>query len=662
MFADRFTLPVLATVILCTMPHFPYLSIWVVLVCMLLWVYTYTAFRKSWTLPNTVIMKTVTALLFAAAMTTHEGFTIEAFVALLALMVSLKLLEISSSRDRMITVILCYFLIVSGLFFGDTIGATLYKLLCILVTTAVLIHVNKPERGLRAPLKLSCVLMAQAIPLMLIMFLVFPRIQGGIWGRTHINLARTGFADKITFGNIAELAQNKEPAFRVEFEGNIPKQNLLYWRGAVLWSFDGETWSRGLDRRGRPVAEIEASQSIAYTITLEPHNEHWLITLDLPAQVDLQRTHRLHDFTVYRWRPITSRVIYRGVSFTDAVVPWQKRYKKQALQLPDQVNPRSRALAEALKEETATDAEYIERVLSYFKEQPFTYTLKPPPLVSPGALTGAQNKNLVDAFLFESRKGFCGHFAGSFAFLMRAAGLPSRVVVGYQGGERNQYGEHLVVRQSDAHAWCEVWLEDKGWVRVDPTGVVAPGRLTANMENSLPPGETAGFLSLRKFGVLGHWFSNAGSMMDLINVRWNRWVMGYSINEQTGLFASVGLDLEHVPLWSNIVLFVLVVFVLVIILAALFIYRQPGSGRDNIALSWDNFCEKMARTGVSRYPGQGPMDYLQHISRQRPDLSDRAKEIISLYVQLRYSDNTDLEKIESLRAKVRHFSPGRHQT
>lgn len=469
MFPDRQTKPILGAIVICTLPHFAYVSIWVAVVCLLMWAYAFAAAMYTWRLPGRTVLRILAGVFFAAAMSTHEGVTIEAFVALLSLMAVLKLLEIRSLRDRMITVILCYFLIAGRLFFGDSIGVTLYILLSILLTTAVLIQVNRTAAGAVSSFRLSGILFVQALPFMLVLFLLFPRFQGGLWGRTHLNTARTGFSDQVGFGDIAELAQSSEVAFRVEFEGKIPPRDQLYWRGIVLWEFDGRTWQRGIGHRSPLHSSVKKSSGTAYTLTLEPHNQHWLFTLDLPLDIDFHSAHLQRDHTIYRWRPITSRITYRAVSDTEFRPQPRKIYKEKALQLPAGGNPRTRAMVSSWLEEAETGEEYVQTVLAYFRDQPFYYTLQPPPLGAGSDRDAGGGVNLIDRFLFESRRGFCEHYAGSFAFLMRAAGLPARVVTGYQGGERNPYGDYLIVRQSDAHAWCEVWLPGKGWVRVDPT-------------------------------------------------------------------------------------------------------------------------------------------------------------------------------------------------
>jgi len=653
---NRSALPLLGIVVLCTLPHFPYLSPWAVLACCCIWLYAGLAAFYSWPLLPRPILITLSGFFFVMALTTHEGFTIEAFVALLALMTGMKILEIRSERDRMITIILCYFLIVAGMFFSDSIVATLYKLLAILCTTALLISSNFPGRGKESALKLSLTIMVQAVPLMLLLFLFFPRIQGGIWGRTHLNLARTGFTDELSFGSVARLAQDTAIAFRVEFESGIPAQEFLYWRGTVLWHFDGWTWKRNLDHRSLAPEIMEAIHPVRYTVYLEPHNEHWLLTLDMPKKVNLPWARILYDFTAYRWRPVTSRVTYKALSYLTVKVPLREYYREKALQLPPAGNPRARALAETLMREAGNRADYIQRVLRYFKEQPFQYTLTPPPLAAVN-ISGRDDPDLIDTFLFLTKRGFCEHFAGSFTFLMRAAGVPARIVLGYQGGSLNEYGNYLVVRQSNAHAWCEVWLEERGWVRIDPTAVVAPARISGTAPGELFPGNAGTIFSLRNVGVVGKWLNDLENRMDFYNNLWNKWVLTYSTNEQESFFGTMGIDVADAEGLAQALLLFLVAFVTVLVLINLFLYQRARHPLDETAQSWNSFCRKLSRVGLPRRPEQGPANYMKYVARKRPDLAEEVTRIGRQYIRLRFGQAGNDAEIRFLKTMVRRFSP-----
>lgn len=655
MFTDRQTAPILGAVVVCTLPHLFNVSLPVVVICLSMWLYTVAAAKYSWRLPNRLLMGLLTVFLLAVAMTTHEGFTLEAFVALLALMINMKLLETGTGKDRTITVILCYFLIVTALFFGDSIGATLYLFFSILWTTAMLIHVNHPGHGPFPSLKLSGILMAQALPVALVLFLFFPRIQGGLWGRAPVNSAQTGFSDSMSFGNIAKLARNSDVAFRVEFDDPMPPREHLYWRGIVLWDFDGVTWRRGLRRSASSLRPQKASLPVRHTVILEPHNEHWLLTLDLPLRVTFRRAWLNSDHTCYRWWPITHRISYSVISDIDAHAGQDKELRNKALALPASGNPRTRQLAKRLAAEARDPTAYVAAILEYFRDRPFIYTLRPPPLsVASDNIDNGPGNDLIDRFLFESRKGFCEHFAGSFAFLMRAAGVPARIVLGYQGGEMNSYGGYLVVRQSDAHAWCEVWMEDRGWVRVDPTGFVAPARLRVDTANALSPGESAGLLFLLNRGPFGELIS----ALDFLNSRWNRWVMDYSPYEDLDFLVRLGIDTESRRGWGQALLIVLsagtaVTAAIMIIL----LFRLPADEKDEIGRAWIAYCRKLAAAGFPRHPAQGPVDYMRHIVSQRPELADPVREITSCYIQLRFSGLHGKDEIRLLKRMIRKFTP-----
>ncbi|MEN8200835.1 MAG: DUF3488 and transglutaminase-like domain-containing protein [Thermodesulfobacteriota bacterium] len=654
MLPERASLYILGVVVICSMPHFFNVEIWVPGACLLIWGYTLATMRHGWRPPNSLGRSILTLVLSALVMISHEGLTIEAFVALLALMISMKLLESRGIRDRMITLIFSYFLIVGSLFFDDSLIATSYMVFSVLYTTAVMIHVNQPEHPLNKALRLSATLMIQALPILLVMFFLFPRIQGGLWGRNPVHSARSGFSDEIRFGTIAQLVESKEVAFRVEFDGEIPKREDLYWRGIVLWQFDGETWRRGKKRRGTAASVPRGVKGVSYSLTLEPHHMHWLFSLDVPVSISFLQTWLLGDHTAYRLKPVAQRVRYGGVSSLTMGASGEGDFPKEGLQLPARGNPQARELALEWSDQAETAEDIVKRGLDYFREQPFSYTL------SPGVLADATgDKDRVDRFLFSSRRGFCEHFASSFAFLMRAAGVPARIVGGYHGGEINPYGDYLVVRQSDAHAWCEVWLAEKGWVRIDPTTAVAPLRIQSDMASALPAEEQARYWSFFRTTPLGRWLKTVESGWDLINSRWNRWVMGYTATDQVGLLSRLGLHLGKVKgVAGRFGIFLLVSLPLLLLAGFLLLHRKTEE-KDRLAVCWLEFCRKLENVGLVRREGQGPRDYMQHIRSRRPDLAADVEEIVTLYISLRYGENPDSEQIGNLAAMVKGFQPGK---
>ncbi|MDR2551347.1 MAG: DUF3488 and transglutaminase-like domain-containing protein [Desulfobulbus sp.] len=646
---------VLYTVILCTLPHFFNISVPAILLCLVLWAYHFAAHR--WSLPRAGLMTRTLlgVLLFAAAIVTNEGLTLEAFVSLLTMMIALKLFEQRHQRDEMTVVILCYFLIVSGMFFDDSILSTAYILGCILFTTAVLIHIQFPALALTPALALSWRLTSRAFPLMLLLFLVFPRIQGGLWGRPALLESNTGFADEISFGAVARLAVRGDAAFRVTFENGFrPTKNQLYWRGIVLWDCQGETWKQGGQMRPaeRDMDMGAQEERRGYTVTLEPHNQRWLFALDLPVRVTSQGS-RLHDdFAIHRSRPVTSRLSYQGESILDLQPVYQPTEDdRPGLQLPRGGNPRARELASRLRRTAATDAEFVEKLFDFYRENRFTYSMTP--AVAPSGT------DAIDWFLFNSRSGFCEHFAASFAFLLRAAGVPARLVNGYFGGEENPFGGYWLIRQSDAHVWVEVRNGDF-WQRIDPTLAVAPERGLENARVATGAEGRDSLFSQFKQSAVGQWTASLFNAWDMANSRWNQWVMEYSFADQFRLFASLGIDLEKFKGLFQLLLIAVAVLgaTVFFFLALAFMRKMPREG-DQVARTWRVFREKLEQAGVIAHDYQGPADLLKAVTAARPDLRGRAEVIIDFYIAIRYREQATAEMLAAFRQAVRQFRPGR---
>ena len=308
------------TVILSTLLHLLNISPAAVLLCLVMWAYRLLALVRPLPMPGLPLRTAAGAFFFLVAILTNEGLTVEAFVALLALMISLKLFELDRQRDMVISGILCYFVIVSGMFFSDALLTTLYIALALIFNTAILIHVQQAGMGFARALRLAGRLALQATPFMLILFLLFPRLQGGLWRRPPQIDARTGFSEEIVPGRIASLAQSNDVAFRVTFDGPAPPPELLYWRGIVLWQFDGIGWSRGSHLRSPAPAQPATANPVSYTLTLEPHQRHWLLSLDLPLAAPERGIWLMDDYALYSQRPVTGRIAYR-IRSTPAVRP-----------------------------------------------------------------------------------------------------------------------------------------------------------------------------------------------------------------------------------------------------------------------------------------------------------------------------------------------------
>ena len=623
--------PLLAAVVLACLLHLVNISIPTLIVCLAMWAWHFIGFFRPLPRPGPRLITVMGALFFALAAATHEGVTVEAFVALLVLMIALKLFELRHLHDATMTVILNYFVIVSGMFFSDSLLVTGYIALCLVYNTAALVHVNQPGMKLRPCLRVAGRLTAQALPFMVVLFLVFPRFQGGLWGRPQLIQDQPGISDTIRMGSIAQLGDNPEVAFRVQFEGPVPPPNQLYWRGIVLWQFDGLEWKRGRYWQNfTPERPLRGGAAAEYTVTLEPHQQRWLYTLDRPLNMQPVRGVRMGPAQVAEtWRPVTSRMEYRATSDPGGRLQQLQGSRTLvgfALQLPEDGNPRARALAAELRQGRASAAEVVNAALSFYRQGGFRYTLRPG--------TAPEPENAVDHFLFENRNGFCEHFATSFAFLMRAAGVPARLVGGYLGGAVNPLGDYLIVRQRNAHVWCEV-LADGEWHRVDPTAAVAPGRLRPESETETAASDLT-LEGLFNMGRLRAWLGPLGNAWDLVNMRWNQWVMQYSAERQSELFSRLGIDVGRSA--RMISLFIVGLAVLGIgYFTALVYLKGPPTERDPVARDWRRFLDKLERGGIPRNPAQGPQDLLAAIRKARPDLREAAEAVIRPYIRLRYA-------------------------
>ncbi|MEH6473997.1 MAG: DUF3488 and transglutaminase-like domain-containing protein, partial [Halopseudomonas sp.] len=458
-------------------PHIARLPIWVTLVCLLCGCWRIMVYRGRWALPGGMI-RALLVFSGGAAVFAHYGTLAgpEAGSALLILGFCFKLMETHHLRDAFIVVILGYFVVAVSFFFDQSMLASGYMaLVCIMITAALLglnqspLH-TRPRRTLKASLRL----LGHSIPVMLVLFVLVPRI-GPIWSLDlGSKSAKTGLSDQITPGDIAQLSRSDELAFRVEFlnDETPPPPSQRYWRALVLNHYDGKTWSRGavdMDDESRvywgsSAVAIRPSfsanqQRYHYRVMMQPTDQRWLFGMAWASSdnpdIGISRDYRLLSRT-----PIRQQFSYQVESIVPAaldasVLPiWLRQLN---LQLPAQGDPRTRQLARQLFAQAGSAPAYIDRVLTLFRQQPFRYTLRPPRL----------SGDRIDQFLFDSRSGFCSHYAGAFVYLMRAAGLPARIVAGYQGGELNPLGGHLLVHQFDAHAWAEVWLPGQGWLRTD---------------------------------------------------------------------------------------------------------------------------------------------------------------------------------------------------
>nr|WP_255537830.1 DUF3488 and DUF4129 domain-containing transglutaminase family protein [Motiliproteus sp. SC1-56] len=624
-------------------PHLTRLPIWVTLVCLLCGFWRIMVYRERWRLPGRLI-RTLLVFSGGAAVVGHYGTLAgpEAGTALLVLGFCFKLLETHSRRDAFVVVILGYFVVATSFFFDQDMASAAYLLLVCFMVTAALVGLNQSplQTQPRRTAGLALRLLAQSLPLMLVLFLFVPRV-GPIWSlNLGENRATTGISDRITPGDIAELSRSSALAFRVAFDGGIPAARNLYWRGLTLNHYDGATWSRGpvdLDeppwlRRGAgDWLGAGRGQPLGYRVMLEPTDQRWLFALAAARSttpgVGYSRDHRL-----VKRSPVSQPFAYEVDSFLrqplDPNLPdWLARVN---LQLPETGDPRTRALAEQLAAEAGSPSALVERALAWFRARPFSYTLRPP------TLSGDRN----DQFLFQTRRGFCSHYAGAFVYLMRSAGVPARIVAGYQGGERNPLGNYLLVHQFDAHAWAEVWLAGQGWVRVDPTTVVAPERVEQGIEEALA-GEGS-FLEDSPLAPARYrdwaWVSRLRLGLDYLNFAWHRSVLGYNAQYQSRLLARWFGDVDFKRLG---LLMAVSVALLLGALAGWLLWQGSQPLRSPLVREYRRLCRRLAPRGQGPEPGEAPATHLLRLQEQRPDQATSLAAMAALLQQQLYAGSAD---------------------
>lgn len=488
-----------------------------------------------------------------------------------------------------------------------------------------------------APRRLAGALgwMALAAPIALAAFWLFPRFPAPLWGVPENALARTGINDRMEPGQWLDLMNDDRPAFRARFFGPPPPVDQLYWRGPVLWEFDGRAWTRAPWVTALPPAPIDpAGPPLSYEITLEPTDKRFLFALDLPTTTPPDASMGL-DLAPYSRRPVSSLRRYELQAVPPArFEPELRRTLRQAAtRLPEGYNPRTLALAQRWRSEGADDAEVVRRALAWFRAE-FTYSLDAPPL----------GRDSVDEFLFVTRQGFCEHFSSSFAVLMRAAGIPARVVTGYAGGFRNPLGDYWLIRQSDAHAWTEVWLQGRGWIRIDPTAAVDPDRVFVRSAN------IGGGLA-----ALGAGMVPIVTFADWLRRGWNDFVLGFDASRQRLLLRPLGI--EDASAWQLAMAFAVGVG-LALAFTLWTLLRRSGMRPDPMLVAYARFVHRLSRAGVDKAPHEPPLAFAERAATRLPGDADGILALSRRFAAWRYAGEAldDIARTDLARA-LRNFRP-----
>ncbi|MDB5946212.1 MAG: putative rane protein [Ramlibacter sp.] len=563
-----FLLLVIGWVVLPQVSHLPW---WCTLLAagMLLWRGWLAVLSRK--LPSQWWLLALLAVALSATWFTHRTLLgRDAGVTLIVILLALKTLELRARRDAFVIFFLGFFTMLTNFFFSQSLLTAAAMLLALLglLTALVKEHMRVGKPPLLRAARTAATMTLLGAPIMAVLFLLFPRF-GPLWGIPSDAMSgRSGLSATMQVGNLATLALDDSIAMRVRFDGPPPPQQDLYFRGPVLSTFDGREW-RTLQRRlgsrfstavSGPTGLQVGGTPVRYEVTLEPNNRPWIFVLDVASRapavpgLDMVMTSEL------QWvanRPVTDLLRYRAESYTEfrygprsapAVLP-------EYLELPPGFNPRTVELAHQMRADPALASggpqALVNAALRRLRTGGYVYTLEP----------GAYGEHTADEFWFDRKQGFCEHIASAFVVLMRAMDIPSRVVTGYQGGDRNPVDGFWAVRQSDAHAWAEVWLSGRGWVRVDPTASVAPGRTGAFERLQAPRGALASAFD----AVTPNVSASLRAAWEALNNAWNQRVLNYTQSKQLDLLKNLGFES---PSWEDLSYVLIAIVVLVAVIGA----------------------------------------------------------------------------------------------
>ncbi len=649
--SERITRIVLLLVLM-ALPHMLWMPIWASVIFLTSAGWRIFMARRGTTL-RPAWLRTLMTLAAVAAIWLHFGGLNgqQPGVALLVVMSGMKLLETRTQRDCRLLVFLAILMLLGQLLYSQDLPWALWLVGGVVATLVVLLDLQHPQSllPLRRNLRTASAIAAKALPLALLLFVLFPRIPGPLWGLPNDSSAgRTGLSDSMEPGNISSLAQSDEVAFRVRFDGQPPPRRELYWRGPVFVEFDGLSWSAQKQNPrsnypALPPPDATDSTRISYELQLQPHGRNYipaleLVTQPIPADIKMGRDYSLHSESPV----VDARLLLLHATQSQTIGPTDEHWRlNRYRQLPDNLNPQTRALAASWAAQSPDTLALVQTALQYFREQPFRYTL------NPGLLTRFDR---IDQFLFESQAGFCEHYAAAFVVLMRSAGVPARVITGYQGAERN--GDYYIVRQSDAHAWAEVWIPGRGWLRVDPTGAIAPDRIEYGIGGALADSAFLPMLA-RKGEFSGRWVAGLRLQWDRIDAFWNRAILAFGPELQRQFLSRFGMGELRKMLYALVG-----VIVLAGLLYALQMLWQNRRRPNTDPLAYlRTFLLKKARLTLS--PSEQGPEQIRAALQAHGALDSEAERILGHYQRLRYARNTPAtaEQAETLRKAIARWKP-----
>ncbi|MEM9103710.1 MAG: DUF3488 and transglutaminase-like domain-containing protein [Pseudomonadota bacterium] len=645
---DRVIHWILLAQLLSLLPLFQLVPIWIVAACLGVGFWRLAVNRYQLALPSRLITFCIGVLAAYLIYTTYGTLVSrEAGVSLIVLMFSLKLLEMRQFRDAILILFLSYFLLVVNFLYYEHVLMVIYLFATVFVITLALVILNSSDIsvGYKKLLSMAGTLFTLSIPVCVLLFIFFPRLAHPLWQMPGNSTGTTGFSETMSPGTISELFESDDIVFRVKIKSEEikPDSSQLYWRGIVLSNYDGLTWRKSTTRAIGAPDIVRRSSPIEYSVILEPHNKKWLFSLDIP---DYSNSYIVlyNDFSMESERNIRSVFSYQLKSYLDYryglnLNPIERQIN---LQLPNNFNPEMVRWSVSRRQTVNTDADFVQNILNYITQNQFFYTVTPP----------VYEENIVDDFWFGEKRGYCEHYSNAFVYIMRAAGIPARVVTGYSGGEYNPYGDYLIVRAKDAHAWTEIWLPNQGWIRVDPTAAIHPSRvepmLAARMEQRT---------AMDRFvdgEDIDSYISDISSLraiqltLDAFNHAWNEWFLGFDQDKQMQLFELMGFDFlsprDLLP-WMITLLIILVAAIGLVIL------RQKDNG-DPLARALMRLSKKLSHKGLAWSKHEAPLTFFERLKTHYPQYKADITDIQRRYSSLRYQESRASQNMPLLVKKI----------
>ena len=553
-------------------------------------------------------------------------------MGLLLLLIALKVLEMRTEREFMLLGYLAFFILLTSLFFSQTLLACLYVCIVFIILTATIVQfTGGASEGFRlgSLLRYTTMLVVQTLPLIILLFIFLPRMKGGaLLQLSKPKAAQSGMSDQINPGSVAELTESEEDAFRVDFpNGETLSYNDLYWRVAVFTDCHGLIWrnsKREKENMGRPIL---TGPLIDQRISMEPHTGGWVYALDRPLFSNgpvYMTTGNVLTMNL----PINERMNIRVTSqIGNDRTPISSRMKTSLTQVPENLSPRTRLLVDSWTKQAKEPRELMKLALNMFRKENFRYTLTP----------GTYSSDGLDEFLFERKLGFCEHYAAAFATLMRLAGIPSRMVAGYHGGEINPFSNYLIVRQADAHAWVEIWVGEEGWIRVDPVDYINPLRVDSNtpLASRFPVEMVNGSSGLSNSNgpaVVQKFLDGFRLGWDAVNFQWNLHIVSYDQASQRDFYQRLGI--RNLLSWKLAA--ILLGGLLVVLSVVYFLVKPSPAKKDQTLILYHDFCRVLARYGLPRGPNEGPKAFRQRAIQYFPEHSAKLTELFNRFIALRY--------------------------